>query len=206
VPRRRSLTLPAIAAAALAVVDRDGAGGLSMRSLATELGAGTMSLYRYVEGREQVEALVVDLVLGEIDVAVPPGEPWTARLATLAWRARDAIGDHPAVVPLLLTSRHMTPGTVRWGESVLEVLAGAGFTGDDRVVAFRTLLGWLLGAVQVEHLGSLSGAGTAALAQLPAELYPHVADTAAHAGTMDPDDDFRRGLEIVLRGLVPPGS
>jgi AcrR family transcriptional regulator len=206
VPRRRSLTLPAIAAAALAVVDRDGAGGLSMRSLATELGAGTMSLYRYVEGREQVEALVVDLVLGEVDVAVPPDEPWTAQLATLAWRARDAIGDHPAVVPLLLTSRHMTPGTVRWGESVLEVLAGAGFAGGDRVVAFRTLLGWLLGAVQVEHLGSLSGAGTAALAQLPTELYPHVADTAAHAHEMDPDDDFRRGLEIVLRGLVPPGS
>lgn len=199
-------TLPAIGAAALAVVDRDGAGALSMRSLATELGVGTMSLYRYVEGREQVEALVVDLVLGEIDVAVPAGEPWTAQLAALAWRVRAAIGGHPAVVPLLLTTRHMTPGTVRWGESVLEVLAAAGFAGEDRVVAFRTLLGWLLGAVQVEHLGSLSGPGTAALARLPTDRYPHVADTAVHAEQMDPDDDFRRGLEIVLRGLVPPGS
>jgi AcrR family transcriptional regulator len=45
------------------VIERDGPFGLSMRAVAQELGMGTMSLYRYVQSREQLEALVVDLVL-----------------------------------------------------------------------------------------------------------------------------------------------
>src|SRR5262249_61745631 len=47
-PRRRSLTTAAIAAAALVVIDRDGTAGLFMRVVAAELHVGTMSLYRYV--------------------------------------------------------------------------------------------------------------------------------------------------------------
>src|SRR6266542_4940063 len=61
-PRPRSLTLPQIAAAALAVLERDGLAALSMRTVAVELDVGTMSLYRYVDSKEQVEELVVGLV------------------------------------------------------------------------------------------------------------------------------------------------
>jgi len=66
-PRPRSLTQAAIAAAALAVIDRDGVAGLSMRAVAAELGTGTMSLYRYVADRDELERWVVDLVLAEVD-------------------------------------------------------------------------------------------------------------------------------------------
>jgi hypothetical protein len=47
-PRPRSLSHDRIAAAALAVIDRRGLAALSMRTVAAELGMGTMSLYRYV--------------------------------------------------------------------------------------------------------------------------------------------------------------
>src|SRR5438477_8989130 len=50
-PRPRSVTPERIARAALAVIDRDGLEGLSMRAVGQELGMGTMSLYRYVPDR-----------------------------------------------------------------------------------------------------------------------------------------------------------
>ena len=62
-PRPRSLTPRRLAQAALGVLDRDGAAGLSMRAIATELRLSTMGLYRYVTDRDDLERLVVDLVL-----------------------------------------------------------------------------------------------------------------------------------------------
>jgi AcrR family transcriptional regulator len=202
-PRPRSLTESDIAAAALAVVDRAGLDGLTMRAVAAELGVAPMSLYRYVTGRDELEGLMLDEVLSGVDLDVPPRASWQGQVTRLTSRVRDTIGDHPALVPLLLTRRHGTAGSVRWGEAMLRALDTGGFTGKARVLAFRTLLSYVLGAVQVEHLGPLSGEGTAALAALPPDVFPYLADTAHHARTIPPDEEFRRGLQIVLRGLRP---
>ena len=101
-PRPRSLTTPAIAATALAVLERKGLEGLSMRAVAGELGVGTMSLYRYVRSREELEGLVVERVLSTVDLDdLGPDVPWAERVATMCERVRDAVGAHPAVVPLV---------------------------------------------------------------------------------------------------------
>ncbi|MGA6162123.1 TetR/AcrR family transcriptional regulator [Amycolatopsis magusensis] len=200
-PRPRSLTPARIATAALAVLDRDGLAALSMRAVAGELGMGTMSLYRYVEDRDQLEGLIVELVLGGIDLELPPRASWRGRLTTLAERMRAAVGGHPAVVPLLLTHRHRAPSSARWGEAVLGVLTDAGFTGKRRVVAFRVLIGYLLGALQAEHLGPLSGPGTDALAALPPAEFPWLSETARDARRLGADEEFRGGLAVVLQGM-----
>jgi AcrR family transcriptional regulator len=184
-----------------AVIDRDGLGALTMRSTAAELGLGTMSLYRYVDSREQLEDLVVDLVTADVDPVVPARAAWSTRVPTLALRVRDAIAEHPAVVPLLLTRRHRTFGSLAWGEAVLAALADGGLRGRPRTIAFRAVLAYVLGAVQAEHLGSLSGAGTLAIAELPPDRYPHLVDAARHAGSISAEDEFLGGLEILLRGM-----
>lgn len=199
-PRPKSLTPTDIATAALAVVDRDGLAALTMRSVATELGMGTMSLYRYVTDRDQLEGLVVDLVLSGVDLTPPPGD-WPDQIAVLAERVRVALAAHPAVVPLTLTRRHAAAGTLRFGERILEILTRAGFTGPGRVIALRCLLAYIVGAIQQEHLGALSGPGTAALAALPAEDYPHLVDNASVARGVPADEEFRGGLAVLLRGL-----
>ncbi|GLY68433.1 TetR/AcrR family transcriptional regulator [Amycolatopsis taiwanensis] len=203
-PRPRSLTHTGIATAALAVLDSDGLDGLTMRAVAKELGVGTMSLYRYVTDRDQLEGLVVDLVLDGLDLTVPARASAAKRLAILAERIHETVGAHPAVVPLLVSRRHLSAGTRRWGEAVLGVLAEAGFTGKRRVIAFRTLMSYVLGALQAAVLGALSGAGTTALAELPAEDFPFLADTARHARNVPAKEEFRRGVEIVIRGLDLP--
>ncbi|MFB9904079.1 TetR/AcrR family transcriptional regulator [Allokutzneria oryzae] len=199
-PRPRSLTPTQIATAALAVLDRDGLDSLSMRTVAQELGMGTMSLYRYVTDRGQVEELVVDLVLRTVDLDIPRGAAGR-RLSVLADRVRAAVSDHPAAVPLLLMYRHRSPSSQRWGETMLSVLTEAGLTGRERVIAFRAILGYVFGALQVHYFSALSGPGTAALAALPPDEFPILSETAAQAQALSPEEEFRRGFDILLRGL-----
>ncbi|MFC6019371.1 TetR/AcrR family transcriptional regulator C-terminal domain-containing protein [Plantactinospora solaniradicis] len=204
-PRPRSLSPVQLASAALAVIDRDGLVGLTMRAVAKELGMSTMALYRYVHDRAELEALVVELVLGAVDsTPPPPGPPWQARIEVMVGRVRAAVGAHPAVVPLTLTHRHRSPGVLRWSETVLGILTEAGLDGGRRVVALRGLLSYVVGAIQLEHLGALSGAGTTAIAELPQAEFPHLAETARSARRIGPDEEFGGGLDIILRGLTAP--
>ncbi|MEO3750341.1 TetR/AcrR family transcriptional regulator C-terminal domain-containing protein [Streptomyces sp. B6B3] len=204
-PRPRSLSMDRLAAAALAVIDRDGLAGLSMRAVASELGMATMSLYRYVSDREQLEGLVVDRVLAGVDVDVvpSPGLPWRDQLAVLVERVRAAVARHPEVVPLTLTHRHTSAGVLRWAEAALVILTEAGFDGRRRVIALRSLLCYLIGAIQTEHLGPLAGSGTRTMAELPRDAFPLLAETAGDARRVGADEEFREGLDVLLRGLAP---
>lgn len=201
-PRPRSLTPDQLAAAALAVLDRDGLAGLSMRTVAGELGMSTMGLYRYVHDREELERLVVEFVLGAVDTRPPPPEaPWGARIETMVRRLREAVSAHPSVIPLTVAHRHHSPGVLRWSETVLALLVEAGFEGERRVVALRGLLAYVIGALQLEELGSLSGQGTAAIGALPPAEFPHLAATARQARGVTSDQEFFGGLALLLRGL-----
>jgi AcrR family transcriptional regulator len=200
-PRPRSLSHAAIAAAALAVIDRDGLHALSMRSAAAELGMGPMSLYRYVSGREEVEQLAVDLIFRAIDPHVPRSAGWQEQVTELAGRARQAIAAHPAVIPLLLAHHQHSPSAWRWLEAMLSALTQAGFTGQQRVIAYRCLQAYVLGAVQIESLGSLTAQPTLALAALPPADYPLIAETARNAPAVTPQQEFADGLTILLQGL-----
>src|SRR5918993_5511115 len=75
---------------ALAQIDRSGAQGLSMRSLAQELGVEAMSLYRYVHGREDLLEGVVALVMGGLTSSLDEelSEHWQGFLQTVAHQVR----------------------------------------------------------------------------------------------------------------------
>ncbi|MEU9157439.1 TetR/AcrR family transcriptional regulator [Streptomyces sp. NPDC048417] len=204
-PRPRSLAPDQLASAALAVIDREGLTGLSMRAVAKELGMSTMGLYRYVRDREELERLVVELVLGAVDTEPPdPAAAWRERITVMVRRMRDAVGAHPAVVPLIIAHRHHSLGVLRWSETVLVVLGEAGVEGERRVVALRALLSHLIGAIQLEHLGPLAGPGTVAISELSRADFPHMSETARTARTIDADREFLGGLGMLLDGLGGP--
>ncbi|MFL6122375.1 TetR/AcrR family transcriptional regulator [Actinophytocola sp.] len=200
-PRPRSLTADRLVTATLAVLDRDGPDALTMRAVAKELGMATMSLYRYVSDKDELEVLVVDHVLSAVDLAVPPGD-WRERITEVLTRVREAVVTHTATVPLLLRHRHAVPASLVQIEAMLAILTEAGFTGERRVIAQRTIVAYFLGTLQNEHFGPLAGAGTAAMAAQ--ERLPLLAETAATARGIGADAEFRGGLEIVLRGLSHP--
>ncbi|WP_326597154.1 TetR/AcrR family transcriptional regulator [Streptomyces sp. NBC_01803] len=194
-PRPKSLTQSQVTDAALAVIDRDGLAALSMRVVAAELGMATMSLYRYVAGRDELESLVAERMLAAVDVVPPPGEPWQEQVAVLLARLRAAVAAHPEAMPLVLTHRHDSPGAWRWAEAVLSVLRAAGFTGRQRLIGLRGLISYLIGALQTDRLGPPSGAAGG-------DDYPLLADVVRHAKDLSPDVEFRNGIDLLLSGLA----
>lgn len=200
-PRPRSLEPDHLARAALAVIDRDGLGGLTMRTTARELGLSTMGIYRYVADRDELELLVTEWILRDLDTGAPDDPEWTDQLRTLCHRARAVMIGHPQAVPLMIANRQRSGHLLRWAETVLTVLTGAGFTGAGRVIALRGLAGYLNGALLQEHLGPLAGAGTDVIAALPAAEFPLMSETARAARSVPADDEFAGGLDLVLRGL-----
>ena len=204
VPRPRSLSSDDIGAAGLAVVDRDGLGAVTIRSVAAELGLAPMALYRYVESRDELDGLIVDQVVRGIDARVSARASWPTRITTIALRIRDAVDDHPGIVPLLVARRHLTLASLECGEVILAALADAGLSGRARTIAFRAILAYIVGAVQTGQLGSLSGPGTSTIAALDPERYPNLTDAAAFAPSIDADAELVGGLDILLRGLGAP--
>ena len=178
-----------------------GPGAATMRSVASELGMKPMSLYRYVDTRDELDGLIIDQVVRKVDSTVSPRAAWATRVRTIAMRMRAALAEHPAIVPLILTRRHLTLASLDCGETMLTALGDGGFSGRRRVIAFRAIMAYVLGAVQAEHLGSLDGEGTTAIAALDPAVHPQLVDAAAHAAAIDADAEFVGGLDIVLRGL-----
>ncbi|MGO4423267.1 TetR/AcrR family transcriptional regulator C-terminal domain-containing protein, partial [Streptomyces sp. MCAF7] len=155
-----------------------------------------------VDERDELERLVVEFVLGAVDTEPPPPEaPWGERIEVMVRRLRDTLSAHPAVVPLTVAHRHRSPGVLRWSETVLAILIEAGFAGERRVIALRSLLAYVIGALQLAHLGPLSGDGTVAISALRPTEFPHMAETAREARNVDADQEFFGGLAALIRGL-----
>ncbi|WUD74389.1 TetR/AcrR family transcriptional regulator [Streptomyces sp. NBC_00510] len=113
-----------IAAAAVRIADAEGIDAVSMRRVAAEVGAGTMSLYNYVPRKEDLHELMVDAVTGEYELPEEPSGDWRADLMALARASRDLLRRHPWV-PRLYTSVHgFSPNGLRYLEHCLAALEG----------------------------------------------------------------------------------
>ena len=84
------LSRSVILQAALAIVDRDGVDGLSMRRLSNALGRDPVMLYRHVANKAAVLDGVAEIVLAQLSVNIADPD-WAAQLRTVAHRFR-AIG------------------------------------------------------------------------------------------------------------------
>ena len=140
-----------------------------MRRLGGELGVEAMSLYRYVNGREDllegiVDAMVSHLHLGPDAEQLGPADGWQAYLQWLAHRVRTLARDHPNVFPLVATSHPAAPWlrpplrSVRVVEDFLTMLVSRGFSDQRAVGAYRSFSSFLLGHLLLEV--SLLGAPT----------------------------------------------
>ena len=100
--RRPRLTRDHIAAAAMSIADQEGLNAVSMRRIAAELGAGTMTLYHYVQTKDEVLTLVFDRFVGEVLLRADEPMPaeWRAALTHIAHRTRAALTRHPWILDI----------------------------------------------------------------------------------------------------------
>jgi AcrR family transcriptional regulator len=92
---KATLTRDAIVDAAVGIADAEGLGGVSMRSIATELGVGTMSLYRHVPGKDELLTLMIDHVSREEPLVDQREGTWREQLEAMAWGSWQLAHAHP---------------------------------------------------------------------------------------------------------------
>ena len=121
--RKPRFTREQIAASALALADKEGFDALSMRRIAEDLGAGTMTLYYYIRTKDDLLALIDDALMAETVARTwPLPKPWRAAVAKLARATRDTFVRHPWALHSLQGAR-VGPNNLRHMEQSLEAVA-----------------------------------------------------------------------------------
>jgi AcrR family transcriptional regulator len=210
--REGKITREVVLAAALDLIDRDGADALSIRRLAAVLHRDPMSLYRHARNKADVLDGVTEVVLAQLKV--DPADPdWAEQLRAVARDFRLLALAHPRVVPLLVTRPLATPlalrprGTLRPLEDVLALLTHAGFTGPDALHIYRALFGFLHGHVLnesqelVDNPAETDDLLRLGLHRLPIGEFPLLRGLAPVLAEYDGAAELERGLDILLKGL-----
>ena len=146
------ITRDMVLAAALEIMDRDGADALSMRGLARALGRDPMILYRHAPNKAALLDGVAETILAS-STSTPPTPTGPPSCAPSPADYRALALAHPHVVPLLVTRPLATPlalrplGTLRPLEDILALLTRAGFAGPDALHIYRALFGFLHGHI-----------------------------------------------------------
>ncbi|MCX4835391.1 TetR/AcrR family transcriptional regulator [Streptomyces sp. NBC_00006] len=218
--QREQLTRDQIVAAAIELLDAEGAEALSMRKLGTRLKAAATSLYRHVANKDELIQLAVDDVFGELGmpVAAERGQ-WRADVTRIATELRAMSLRHRWIVSELgqVGLVHIGPNAMRMAAGLLAQFEVAGFPADERDRAMGTLTAYVIGiaASEAAYLSLIARSGRSEQ-EWVAGLRP-LFDDAAHQHQrlregssarqdLPPqqirDDDFAYGLDRVLDGLV----
>lgn len=222
--RRQRLSRERIVDQAIVIIDDTGPGALTMRRLGRDLGVEAMTLYRYVNGREDLLEAVVDRLVGEVRVDpnghMDPADGWQAFLQWMAHEVRRLALEHPNAFPLIATRHPATPWlrpplrSLHLVQDFLDGLTSRGFTDDQAVTAYRSFTSFLLGHLLLES--AARGASTAPVeeplnegdadlpnadANLDVAKYPAVARLHAQLSEDHTEDEFEEALEALLERM-----
>ncbi|MFG2569652.1 TetR/AcrR family transcriptional regulator [Streptomyces sp. NPDC048567] len=114
-----------ITAASVRLLDAEGLAKFSMRRLAAELNVTAMSLYWYVDTKDDLLELALDAVYSEI--APPPADaPWQDRLRAVAAAYRGLLVRHVWVSPLAGRFLNLGPHALLVTRTVQDVIRATG--------------------------------------------------------------------------------
>jgi AcrR family transcriptional regulator len=219
--RRLPLSRELIISAAVLFVDDNGLPALTMRGLGKELGVEAMSLYRYVNGREDLLECIVESMVSELHLnpdTVEPLNGWQAYLQWLAHGVRRIAQEHPAVFPLIATRHPAAPWlrpplrSLKVVEDFLSELISRGFTDESAIAAYRAFSSFLLGHLLLEAaartaesdivVDSLGHAEVAAGgAESSVNAFPQVLRLGTRLSEDHSDSEFEAALENMLDRL-----
>ncbi|AUX39906.1 TetR family transcriptional regulator [Sorangium cellulosum] len=215
-PAPGPLSRDRIVRAAIALADAEGLAAVSLRKVGASLDAGPMRLYGYLDTKEELLELMVDVVYGEMASAGPIPGDWREALRTLAHRTRRAAREHGWFIDLLGGRPHLGPNALAYLEASLAALSGApGFEDIDAVML-------AVGAVNAYVIGALRGEANELHAELASGMnqtewqrasdayihrmiatgrFPTLARVVQDATHPPADVLFDRGLDCVLDGI-----
>jgi AcrR family transcriptional regulator len=159
------------------LLDAEGLAKFSMRRLAAELNVTAMSVYWYVDTKDDLLELALDAAFGELRLPDPEagGEDWRDQLRGLAKEYRSLLVRHPWLSPLAGTFLNIGPNSLAFSRVVQRVIRRTGLPA-------RGLTGAISAVFQFVY-----GYGT-----IEGHFFTRVADTG-----MTPDDYFRHAMSTV---------
>ncbi|MFI5807267.1 TetR/AcrR family transcriptional regulator [Streptomyces sp. NPDC051561] len=213
---KRGLSLDAIVDEAVRIADAEGLDTLSMRRLASELGTGTMSLYRYVPGKTELLDLMLDRVQGEGTAHHNPAEAdgWREAVSRIAHGHLELHRRHPWLLKVNQTRALLGPKTLHSLEASLTGMRDmTGFSDPELLSVIIAVQSFASGVVRMEIEATEAAEETGLdhdtfwkgqqpyleKAMLSGE-YPVMA--ALSEETFGPFDHFTFGLDRLLDGFA----
>ena len=207
-------TIEEIGAAAIAIADRQGLGAVSMKCVAEAIGFTTMSLYRYVDSKEELHAVMLDVAYGPPDLDYGR-RGWRSRISLWAKQIADRRMAHPWTVELAPAAPPLTPNALAWMEAGLEAFAGTPLSSQQRLSAMLAIDVWSQNHVRQSNQMGLVGHPEpdspqanylAIISQLiDPQHFPNLAAAAPEALDDEDEDfyaeEFERGLTLFLDGI-----
>jgi AcrR family transcriptional regulator len=215
------LSLSRIVEAAIKVADAEGLAAVSMSRVATELGAATMSLYRYVGAKNELLELMVDAAMGPPPPDLGSGT-WRTGLTAWAVAYLEFLRRRPWVARVPIGTPPITPNSIAWFERGLRVMRPTRLTPAEKLSTIMLLSAFVRSSATLEAdiaeafetSAGASGQMIASYGRLLARLtdperFPAVQElvaTGVFDEQPDPDEnpldaDFTFGLERILDGL-----
>jgi AcrR family transcriptional regulator len=207
---RTPLSRERVLSSALAVADAQGLSGLTIRSLAGDLGVKPMSVYHHVANKEEILDGIVDAVFGEMEVPSDQGE-WRTEMTRRARSARAALRRHPWAIGLMESRTNPGPATLRHHDASIGMLRAGGFSVVLTAHALALVDSYVYGFALQEAGLPFEGPDTAAdvagtmVEQFATGQYPHLVELAEQhvmRPGYDFGDEFEFGLELILDGLA----
>ncbi len=143
--RQPAHTRAEITAAALAIADAEGIEAVSMRRVAERVGAGTMTLYRYVANKDELLTLMYDAVSGEALVPTADLAPdWRGAMRQIATRTREVYRRHRWALHRLDDAQPTPNGLSRF-EQALSAFAGVTISDEKKFELVSLVEDYVLG-------------------------------------------------------------
>lgn len=190
---------------ALALTDRRGLKGLTLRALSAHAGLPVMSLYSRFENKEHLRQLMFEEIVNRLFDGVGM-RSWREEIRGGCNRARALLAEHPNWLPLL-TSVSVPPLTVGLYDRLLELMLADGFRTEDVMLAVSSAMSFTLGSVLVERMMSARREGAIPRRQLALvkgpliESSPRLVEAASKFDEWSFEAVFDAGLESLLRGI-----
>ena len=190
--RKPALSRDTILDAAVALLDREGMGGLSMRRLGAALGVEAMSLYHHIPSKEALLDGIHERILVSLD---PPANlrSWQAFLRQQGQALHRALLAHPHAIPLFATRPAATPAAVERLDRYLKILLTAGFKPLDALsivqLVAQLVVGHAMWTTSVDKLSTPDAAST------------QVEPIGRVLHKWDPDRELELGLDALVHGF-----
>ncbi|GAB19307.1 putative TetR family transcriptional regulator [Gordonia effusa NBRC 100432] len=152
-PPTRSLQRDDIVDTAIAILQRDGVDGLSMRRLAVELDSKPMTLYHYVPNKSALLSLALSEVAGRIPWATPTGPP-RERMVIIATDMFDKLREIPWIVGILRQGTNVGTPALALANEFFTAAAELDINEQDTLDLWRAV--WYLVVSELQWLDTLA--------------------------------------------------